>query len=126
MSPIIILSGLLSKAKFSTKTRNTYCLSNSVNLHLQLPLSLISHAQREVLVNLQAWLPLKGQEICLFYSSIFFFLCRGLCETVSRDVKVGPQPPLHHGRHINPFPLLDFFFLFFFWKHIYSSTGFQY
>lgn len=31
---------------------------------------------------------------------------------VSCDVEAGLQPPLHHGRHLNPFPLLAFYTAF--------------
>lgn len=48
------------------------------------------------------------------------FLFSGFWGTVSCDGKARPQPPLHHDRHLNPFPLLAFYTTF------YSSTGFQY
>lgn len=41
-----------------------------------------------------------------------YFLSSGFSGTVSRDVKAGPQPPLHHGRHLNPFPRFAFYTTF--------------
>lgn len=41
-----------------------------------------------------------------------YFVFSGFWGTVSCDVKAGPQPPLHHGRHLNPFPLLAFYTTF--------------
>lgn len=41
-----------------------------------------------------------------------YFLFSSFWGTVSCDVKTGPQHPLHHGRHLNPFPLLAFYTTF--------------
>lgn len=41
-----------------------------------------------------------------------YFLFYGFRGTVSSDVKARLQPPLHHGRHLNLFPLLVFFTAF--------------
>lgn len=40
------------------------------------------------------------------------YFLSGFWGTVSCDVKAGPQPPLHHSRHLNPFPLLAFYTTF--------------
>lgn len=59
-----------------------------------------SHKGISQVRGLQLW---KGQGICLFFVCIFSSL------SVSCDVKTGPQRPLHHGRHLNTFPLLAFY-----------------
>lgn len=41
-----------------------------------------------------------------------YFPFYGFWGTVSSDVKARLQPPLHHGRHLNLFPLLVFFTTF--------------
>ena len=93
---------------------SSFPLSDSVIVHPKLPLGFIGHAHGEILVRIQARLLRKGQEICLF-------LHRRLSAAAPEErwagmFEPGPQPPLHHGRHLNPFPLL---------YHVYSSTAFQ-
>ena len=88
----------------------SFSLSILVIPHLKLPLGFISHAHREVLGRFQALAVMeRSGDLSLLQ---VYFLSSGFWGTVSCDVKAGPQPPLHHCRHLNPFPLLAFYTTF--------------
>lgn len=103
-----LVTFIIFSVKFSYSSSET-----SIRIHQSCP-------QRDISQVPRSWLLRKGQEICLVLLKCIFFLLCFSEEQWAVMVKAGPQPPLHHGRHLNPFPLLALL------CHVYSRTGFQY